>query len=72
MEADITTKTQISSRNTKNFEIVRKKLLKLKNVITYVNFNRLRRSMGVIQLKTIKEIGMIKEAIKEAILEGEI
>jgi tRNA nucleotidyltransferase (CCA-adding enzyme) len=56
-EADITTKNQNKFKKYhKNFEIVRKKLLKLKNVITYVNFNRLfqEKKLWVIQLKTIK------------------
>jgi tRNA nucleotidyltransferase (CCA-adding enzyme) len=73
-EADITTKNPSKFKKYhSNFEIVRKKIVEVEEGDHVRKFptNNWRRD-GNFQLKPSKEIGMLKEAIKEAILEGEI
>ena len=75
-EADITTKNPDRfKRYHNNFKIVRKKIKKVEERDRVRNFQPPVTGeiiMNHFNLRPCKEIGMIKEAIKEAILEGEI
>ena len=75
-EADITTKNpkkQLKYKN--NFKLVRQKIVKVEERDHIKNFQPPidgEKIMKTFNLRSSKEIGIIKNAIKEAILEGEI